>query len=94
MIIVKSKITGKYLKRHSTSYNKFRRSVYCRVCKKLSSDEVNDMIHAEMFSAEPLEARMYHSEGSALNSVGKYKGGKNHMPDNLEFHEIWQVIYV
>lgn len=102
MIIVKSKITGKYLRQRSGSFNKqWMRCFYHKDAPRqklnpytpsqYTPEERKEMIkfiHGKLFDAEPLEARRYHSMGSCLSSVGSYRDGKTHWPENMEAFEI------
>lgn len=115
-VIVFNKRTGKYLRRHSGSFNnkrgmmRYKSGVKELLTKKLgpcprwyrynsnskyfewqrdSTTILEDMI----CDAEPEDARVYTTEGSATASVGILNRGRNKkrvyaLPDHLEVHEI------
>jgi len=126
-VIIYNKRTGKYLRRHSGSYNRFVRFLMFNKeiqneveklfgeCPNWTADDPEPHYEwrskAYMFrvdracDAEPEEARVYHSKGSALNSVGELNPrlrGRHTpdkrlnipvyvLPDYFEIHEIKQV---
>lgn len=105
-VIVYNKNTGKYLRRRSGSYNDQRWTAHWKIQQTIESkqnketmskDAYNEWLWAEvdkiLFSANPEDARVYASKGSALTSVGTYHrlGAKMTWPDRLEAHEIEKV---
>jgi len=115
-VIVFSKRTGKYLQRHSGSFNRKVSDMRWKLGKKIGekfgpapawhqgmSEKAQDeykRYHADVrqfcedsiFNAEPGDARVYASEGSAKTSVGTWdKPFKDHvykLPEHMEIHEI------
>ena len=113
-VVIFSKRTNKYLKRHSGS---FRRIKGMLIYKKGIKEKIMDMFgpmpicstdknRAEyyhnvsqfaednLFNADPGNARVYASSGSALTSVGvlrkdyRTSGKVYELPDHLEIHEV------
>lgn len=91
-VIVYNKRTGKYLKRHSGSYNAFVRNAQYKAQDKYGltfrdslerpPEERNRLIREVeeiVFSAGPSEARLFSTEGTATGSVGRWI--KNPVPE-------------
>lgn len=59
-------------------------------------NKVDRFLQDKIFDASPEEARIYHSESSALQSIGRWRRskeerrayGKYVLPDHLEIHEV------
>lgn len=101
MIIVKSKITGKFLRRHSGSYRNLNYDMLHKLFKndegKTSSEQRKKDVHEEMFNAIPFNARMYMHVSGAVFSVGKRLSyvvpemGRDNvcqLPEHLELYRI------